>query len=74
MRKANEEQKTTTAAENQAGLFERKPWLSTLLRVLVVLAVIGELFSGGRAASMRILTTPRSMATSIPSAPASRDT
>ena len=38
---ANEEQKTAAEAEHKAGLFERKPWLSTLLRVLVVLAVIG---------------------------------
>ncbi len=34
------EQKKPVAAEHQSGLFERKPWLSTLLRVLVVLAVI----------------------------------
>lgn len=39
---ANEEQqKTPAVAEHKAGLFERKPWLSTLLRVLVVLALIG---------------------------------
>jgi membrane fusion protein (multidrug efflux system) len=38
---ANEEQKKPATAEHKAGLFERKPWLSTLLRVLVVLALIG---------------------------------
>jgi membrane fusion protein (multidrug efflux system) len=38
---ANEEQKTPAAAEDKPGLMERKPWLATLLRVLVVLAVIG---------------------------------
>ncbi len=38
---ANEEQNTAAPAENKAGLFERKPWLSTVLRVVVVLAVIG---------------------------------
>ena len=38
---ANEEQKKPAAAEHKAGLFERKPWLSTVLRLLVVFAVIG---------------------------------
>jgi len=41
---ANEEQNTpATAGQPKAGLFERKPWLSTLLRVLVVVAIIGAL-------------------------------
>jgi membrane fusion protein (multidrug efflux system) len=38
---ANEEQKPPAKAEPKAGLFERKPWLSTLLKVLVVFALIG---------------------------------
>ncbi len=38
---ANQEQNTAAKAESKPGLFERTPWLSTLLRVLVVLAVIG---------------------------------
>lgn len=42
MANVEQEQKTPATAE-RAGLFERKPWLSTLLRVLVVLAVIGAL-------------------------------
>jgi membrane fusion protein (multidrug efflux system) len=37
---ANEEQSTPVTGVQKAGLFERKPWLSTLLRVLVVIAVI----------------------------------
>ncbi len=37
---ANVEQNTPAPAVQKAGLFERKPWLSTLLRVLVVVAVI----------------------------------
>jgi membrane fusion protein (multidrug efflux system) len=37
---ANEEQKTPATVEPKTGLFERKPWLSTLLKVLVVVAVI----------------------------------
>jgi membrane fusion protein (multidrug efflux system) len=38
---ANEVQNTTAVPEQpKAGLFERKPWLSLLLRVLVVVAVI----------------------------------
>lgn len=37
----NEVQNKPATAERKAGLFERKPWLSTLLRVLVVLALIG---------------------------------
>jgi len=36
----NAEQRTPATADHKSGLFERKPWLSTLLRVLVVLAVI----------------------------------
>jgi membrane fusion protein (multidrug efflux system) len=41
---ANEERNTLAApakVEPKAGLFERNPWLSTLLRILLVLAVIG---------------------------------
>jgi membrane fusion protein (multidrug efflux system) len=38
---ANEEQSTPVTAVQKARLFERKPWLSSLLRVLVVIAVIG---------------------------------
>ena len=38
---ANEEQKTPATVEPKAGLFERKPWLSAVLKVVVVLAVIG---------------------------------
>ncbi len=38
---ANEEQKTPAEAEHKPGLFERKPWLSTILRLLLVLAIIG---------------------------------
>jgi membrane fusion protein (multidrug efflux system) len=38
---ANQEENTAAKAESKPGLFERTPWLSTLLRVLVVLAVIG---------------------------------
>jgi membrane fusion protein (multidrug efflux system) len=34
------EEKTSAEAEHKAGLFERKPWLSTILRVLLVLAII----------------------------------
>ncbi len=38
---ANEEQNTPAqSGETKSGLFERKPWLSTLLRVLVVVAII----------------------------------
>ena len=41
---ANEEQNTPAqAGQPKAGLFERKPWLSTLLRVLVVVAIIGAI-------------------------------
>jgi membrane fusion protein (multidrug efflux system) len=38
---ANEEQNTPAKAEVKSGLFQRKPWLATLLKVLVVLALIG---------------------------------
>jgi membrane fusion protein (multidrug efflux system) len=38
---ANEEQKTLPAAGQNPGLFERKPWLSIVLKVVVVLALIG---------------------------------
>jgi membrane fusion protein (multidrug efflux system) len=38
---ANEDQNKPAAADTKPGLFERKPWLSTLLRVLVVIAIIG---------------------------------
>jgi membrane fusion protein (multidrug efflux system) len=39
---ANEEQNTQAkAGQPKAGLMERKPWLATLLRVLVVVAIIG---------------------------------
>jgi membrane fusion protein (multidrug efflux system) len=38
---ANDDQNTAAAADTKPGLFERKPWLSTLLRVLVVIAIIG---------------------------------
>ena len=38
---ANEEQKTPAETEHKPGLFERKPWLSTILRLLLVLAIIG---------------------------------
>ena len=38
---ANEEQKRPAGAGQKAGLMERNPWLSTVLRVLVVLALIG---------------------------------
>lgn len=37
---ANEEQNTPAEAVQKAGLFERKPWLSTVVRVLVVVVVI----------------------------------
>ncbi len=37
---ANEEQNTPAQAEPKAGLFERKPWLSHVLRIVVVLAII----------------------------------
>lgn len=41
---ANEVQNTpATAGQSKSGLFERKPWLSTLLRVLVVVAIIGAI-------------------------------
>jgi membrane fusion protein (multidrug efflux system) len=41
---ANEEQNTPAqSGQPKAGLFERKPWLSTLLRVLVVVAIIGAI-------------------------------
>jgi membrane fusion protein (multidrug efflux system) len=38
---ANEEQNKPAATEAKAGLFERNPWLSVVLRVLVLLALIG---------------------------------
>ncbi len=38
---ANQEQNTAAKAETKPGVFERNPWLSTALRVLVVLAIIG---------------------------------
>jgi membrane fusion protein (multidrug efflux system) len=38
---ANEVQNKPAPAETKTGLFERKPWLSTLLRVVVVLAIVG---------------------------------
>ena len=37
---ANEAQNTPVKEQPQAGLFERKPWLRNLLRVLVVVAII----------------------------------
>lgn len=37
---ANEEQNTPATADLKSGLFQRKPWLSTLLKVVAVLAVI----------------------------------
>jgi membrane fusion protein (multidrug efflux system) len=41
---ANEEQNNPAqTGQAKSGLFERKPWLSTLLRVVVVVAIIGAI-------------------------------